>query len=102
MSEASLDISARAPRTATGSLLSGVAFETTDGGRQPIPAGFVWAEFGGGITAATTKTDAQGRFIMCNLPRGTWLTIQKGGYVDASLGVPDRLTRPLDVELRRR
>jgi hypothetical protein len=102
MSEASLDISAQAPRSALGSLLSGSVFETTDEGRQPIRAAFVWAEFGGGITAATTKTDAQGRFIMCNLPRDTWLTIQKGGYVDASLRVPDRPATPLDVELRRR
>lgn len=102
MSEASLDVSAQAPRTATGSLLSGAAFETTDEGRQPIRAALVWAEFGGGITAATTKTDAKGRFIMCNLPRDTWLTIQKGGYVDAELRVPDQPATPLDVELKRR
>jgi hypothetical protein len=49
--------------------ISGVVFEVTAAGRQPIEGATVGFEGNNDITSAWTFTDASGRYLLCGLPR---------------------------------
>ena len=96
-----------AARRGTGSFLTGVVFgQGPDGTRAPIPEAMVFLD--GNITAlnATTITDADGRYVLCGIPRGSheFAATAAGGY-DISKNPPRTIDisgdMTLDVELKR-
>jgi hypothetical protein len=95
-----------APRvTPTSPALTGIVFETTASGRQPIIGADVSALWLGEYPVVTTVTDSTGEFVLCNLTRslidGIWA--RKAGYVQY-VG-PVRLAigvTTFDVELAQR
>lgn len=50
--------------------VSGVVFETTEAGRRPVQGAAVgWEPIYLGSVAAHTRTDEEGRYRLCGLPR---------------------------------
>jgi hypothetical protein len=96
-----------AARLGLGTFLTGVVYgQLPDGTRAPLPD--AWVALDGDITplAATTITDADGRYVLCGIPRGPheFAAIAEGGYdifknPPRSIDVVGDMT--LDVELRR-
>ena len=88
-----------------GSLLTGVVFETTAAGRQPVAnAGIELDGLDGlGLTIATTLTDSEGRFVLCGVPYSPrlYLFASKNGYELAGRGQLDG-AGSLEIELRAR
>jgi hypothetical protein len=86
-------------------LLSGVVFEQTDDGRRPLSDVRVELDgLGGmGLVAATTLTDANGRYILCGLgdERSTYLFASKTGYRLFESGVTLGGNTNLDIEMRK-
>jgi hypothetical protein len=82
----------------SGNTLTGTIFETVDGVRQPVPGAAVWAYNENDVDLASTKSDLQGRYFLCNLPPVVALTVAKDGYqIEVVPAVGER-----DVELKRR
>jgi hypothetical protein len=54
----------------TSPIVSGTVFETTPQGRRPFAGAKVWAEWLPDLPTATTITDAQGRYLLCAIPKG--------------------------------
>jgi hypothetical protein len=87
--------------------ISGIVFEITDAGRQPIEA--AWVGFtvdpSGDITGAETSSDASGRYLLCGLPetRLTSLFAVKNEYSRDDLwkSVDAGSDTTLDIELKR-
>jgi hypothetical protein len=88
------------PRTAVGPLLTGSVFEITSEGKTPVVGASLGAEayFDGG--AASTRSERDGHFLLCNLPQRTYLYVSKAGYETWS-GTVDG-SAPVDIELKRR
>jgi len=67
-----------------GSLLTGVVFETTAQGRQPLANAAIDLDGlgGNGLLIANTLTDGEGRFALCGLSdaAGLYLSAVKDGY----------------------
>lgn len=76
----------RAETTADSPTLSGVVYRNTAAGRQPAAGAVIEFEYPP-VIAATTVTDAQGRYSLCHLPMGrggldVWLNgVAVGGSV---------------------
>lgn len=88
----------RRPQFVSGNTLTGTIFETVDGVRQPVPGAAVWAYNENDVDLASTKSDLQGRYFLCNLPPVVALTVAKDGYqIEVVPAVGER-----DVELKRR
>ena len=82
-----VDSAVTRPATTTDSpTLSGVVYRKTVAGRQPVAGAIIEFEYSP-VTAATTITDAQGRYSLCQLPTGRggvdiWLNgVSLGGSV---------------------
>ena len=85
-----VDSAATRPETTADSpTLSGVVYRNTGAGRQPVAGAVIEFEYPY-VIAATTITDAQGRYSLCHLPavRGgveVWLNgVAKGSVVNIS------------------
>lgn len=85
--------------------LSGMVYEITADGRQPVKD--VRVELDGldglGLVIATTMTDAAGRYLLCAVPhlRGLYLFASKPGYKLFETGTNLLGQTTLDIELRR-
>lgn len=87
-------------------VLSGTVFEqATDGRRTPLADVRVELDalYGLGVVAATTLTDANGRYILCGLADepSTYLFASKAGYRLFESSVTLNGNTTLDIELRR-
>ena len=61
--------------------LTGMVYEQTPQGKQPLRGARIWLEWGIDLTAATTTTDANGRYALCSLPKSSLsLSVMKEGY----------------------
>jgi hypothetical protein len=88
--------------------LTGLVFERTPQGMQPIAGARVVLDFTGGMgwaPSATTNTDAAGRYLLCNVVDSTGLglyaLVSKTGYADRYIPVIGASTGSFDVELQR-
>jgi hypothetical protein len=89
-------------------LVKGVVYETTPTGRQPIAGARILVDlFGGdGLVVATTTTDENGRYAVCQLPDigfGQRIDALKSGYVTngQQVAVSGTMELQLDIELKR-
>lgn len=84
--------------------LSGRVFEPSPTGRQPSADAWVQVDgvFGDGRPLADTRTDANGRFVVCGIEDHPWhaLVVAKAGYHLAYVKIPQDGSGPADVELR--
>jgi hypothetical protein len=98
-------VSAPRPQLAVEPSVSGVVFETTATGRQPVAGAVVWLEETMGITYANTLSDRSGGYFVCNvgsLPTAAWLTVRKDGFETHSVGpVNSSEAAVVDIELMR-
>ena len=89
------------PRIVGGPVVTGLVFETTATGRQPVPGAALWIETGFEIATATGRTDARGAFMLCNLPRDAFAYVMKAGYQPWQGRIDTSGTEPLNIELKR-
>jgi hypothetical protein len=92
------------PLTAHEPTLTGTVYEVTPTGRQPVAGALIEADGAGGLgwVVANTVTDLNGRYFLCNLPKGMDLLVWKKGYVTKEtwpVGGPPSTT--LDIEIQR-
>jgi hypothetical protein len=91
------------PQFVSGTILTGTIFETVDGVRQPVPGATIWAYTLFEIDVASTKTDLQGRYFLCNLPQNTYLAVSKDGFkYEETRAFDPAGASPYDVEIERR
>jgi hypothetical protein len=94
------------PEFAVERMLSGTVFEASATGRQPGADAWVdvVSDMGEGRPLADTRTDANGRFVLCGLERDTHIphavVVAKPGFHVAYVSIPAHGGGPLDVELR--
>lgn len=90
------------PQLSTEPTLTGVIYETTPDGRQPIAGADLWAEHLLEVAQATTRSDRGGGYFLCNLGPATYLYVGKPGFETRYLGPIDASqSRVLDIELER-
>ena len=101
----------RAPGTRS---ISGVVFEMTADGRQPVADVGVFVEYWrgravfGGDVVAGTLTDATGRYLLCGLPEelvggeGLYVFALKNGYGQEGFDVGPGSDAVIDIEIKRR
>jgi hypothetical protein len=65
------------PQLVRGTSITGTAFETVNGVSRPVAGALVWAYTGFETDIASTITDSQGRFFLCNLPSNIYLEVWK-------------------------
>jgi hypothetical protein len=89
-------------------VLEGLVFEETPEGRQPIAGASVVLDFTGGMgwaPSARTTTNAEGRYVLCNVVDATGLgfaaLVGRTGYAERFLETGIRPGSPFDVELKR-
>jgi hypothetical protein len=72
--------------------ISGVIYENTPSGRQPVPGVFVAYEHTESSPGATTLSDVDGRYLLCGIPNdlpaviGTSTGINRVVYIEAPPG----------------
>ena len=93
-----LNTSAPRPQSATGPSLSGTVFELTNGVRRPIAGAAFRLEYYDDRAAATTQSDLEGNYFLCNLTQPATLYVTKLGYQTATFRI-HAATATLDVEL---
>ena len=87
--------------------LSGIIYEMTDTGRQPVAGAKVWFETFMDVVAATTLSDAGGGYYLCNLgavatPSYPEVLVTKQGYATTEVyPIPIGDRAPMDIELKR-
>lgn len=85
--------------------LSGMVYETTAEGRQPVKDASIELDslHGLGNLIATTLTDANGRYVLCAVPQlsGLYLFASKPGFTPFETGTNLLGQTTLDIELRR-
>ncbi|MEJ7759266.1 MAG: carboxypeptidase-like regulatory domain-containing protein [Gemmatimonadaceae bacterium] len=82
--------------------LTGVVYETTAEGRRPLSGARVYFEFLNDEIAATTTTDALGRYSLCRLPTSpAWVTPFKTGYITTGRSVSVSGLIEMDMEMKR-
>jgi hypothetical protein len=94
------------PDFAVERVLSGTIFEAS--AAAPLPSADAWVQvdgvMGDGLPLADTRTDANGRFVVCGLEGQTQiphaLVIAKSGFRIGYAPIPEQGGGPLDVELR--
>jgi hypothetical protein len=95
------------PDFAVERLLSGTIFEAAQTGRLPIADAWVQVDgvMGDGRPLADTRSDANGRFVVCGLEGETQiphaLVVSKQGYGLATVDIPTQGAGPVDVQLSR-
>jgi hypothetical protein len=92
------------PQSAREPWVTGMIFENTPTGRQPVVGADLFADLHGmgGTGVATTRSDQRGSYFLCNLPADTFLSVAMPGFLDTMVGpidVSQSTTR--DIELRR-
>jgi hypothetical protein len=97
----SADPSGVPPAAAGQRVVSGLVFETTPDGRRPLAGAFIDFEPVMDFPAATTTSDAQGRYLLCGLPdqASAELGASFGGRV-TFVTAPPRTTG-VDIEIPR-
>lgn len=94
------------PDFAVERLLSGTVFEASPTGRVPSANAWVQVDgvMGDGRPLADTRSDANGRFVVCGLEGETQiphaLVVAKPGFLIATTKIPAQGGGPLDVELQ--
>jgi hypothetical protein len=94
------------PDFGTERRLSGTIFEVSPTGRLPSADAWVQVDgaMGDGRPLADTRTDENGRFVVCGLEGETQiphaLVVAKAGFHLAYASIPTQGGGPLDVELR--
>ena len=94
------------PDFAVERLLSGTIFEASPTGPRPSADAWVQVDgvMGDGRPLADTRSDANGRFVVCGLEGETQiphaLVVAKSGYQIASVKIPPQGGGPVDVELQ--
>ena len=100
------NLSAARPPSGPGSrTVSGVVFEDTPTGRQPVEGAWVGWETLLDTVVAETRSDAAGRYFLCGLPLGriTGLFALKQGYSSVSYASAEAGTDAVvDIEITRR
>jgi len=93
------------PDFAVERLLSGTIFEASPTGRLPISDAWVQVDgvYGDGRPLADTRSDADGRFVVCGLEGNPIhaLVVGKPGYQLATARGPTQGAGPVDIELGR-
>lgn len=90
------------PQLSTEPSLTGVIFEATATGRQPIVGAALWAESPIEVSLATTMSDRGGGFFLCNLGPTAWLHVDKDGFEARWIGPIDSSeSQVLEIELKR-
>jgi len=84
-------------------VVSGVIFETTDAGRQPVAGALVAFAPVVDTIAADTVSDAAGRYLLCGLPEGR--TVEIGACLQPCDGLSFGFAAPgqsvgVDIELK--
>jgi hypothetical protein len=88
--------------TPTPPALIGVVYERTPEGKRPVAGARVFFETLFEIIAATTTTDEEGRYSLCNLPTMTpFITPYKAGYAVTPRPVAVSGVMAMDLELIR-
>lgn len=93
----------RRPQLGGEPSVTGIIYETTASGRQPIAEASLWVEgdvmdFG----LAMTQSERGGGFYLCNLGPSVWIHVSKAGFVDSWIGPIDATeSRILEIELNR-
>jgi len=89
------------PRTARDPTFTGTVFEETPTGKQPLVGATVEAAEDDD-TRATTQTDLQGRYFLCDLPQPTTaINVYKDGYVVYLWPVDSTRSQTIDIEFKR-
>jgi hypothetical protein len=90
-------------------VMTGRVFERTPLGDEPIAGAAVVIDFTGGdgwAPSATTMTDVNGRYVVCNVVNASGLglaaLVTKLGYIDRFVGIGLEAPATFDVELHRR
>lgn len=85
--------------------LSGVVYEMTSEGRRPLSNAWVTLDalWGLGLMVADTRTDDDGRYVLCNVPAIHSLAVVVGltGFEIYEVAVPPGGPTTLDIEMRR-
>jgi hypothetical protein len=90
------------PQLASGITVTGTVFETVNGARQPVAGAELWAYTKTEIVLATTLTDLQGRFFLCNMQPEIWMHVAKDGFPLKEVPYFDTVgAAPLEIELTR-
>lgn len=86
--------------------LSGIVYEQTASGRRPVPNALLLLDAHGGddLIVGSTRTDADGRYVFCNMSDLPELAIQVGSDGFDGYTTPPRVGRltMLDIELKRK
>jgi hypothetical protein len=91
------------PQVIRGAPLTGSVFTILGGARVPVPGARLWVEDPNEVALATTRTDLQGRFFLCNLPARVSVAVSKEGFTLKSLWPVDGASpTPLEIEVERR
>jgi hypothetical protein len=90
------------PQSVNGLSVAGSVFEVMNGVRTPIAGAAFWLEYYDDLGVATTQSDLDGRFFLCNVTQRAALHVSKLGYQSATLAIDALQTAPLEVELRLR
>jgi hypothetical protein len=86
------------PQSTQGASLTGVIFEVTNGVRKPIAGAKLLAQRFDGIDVATTVSDLQGRYFLCNLPAVARVWVIKPGLPPEVFSIDSSQTTR-DIEL---
>jgi hypothetical protein len=90
------------PQSAREPTLTGTIFEMTEAGKQPVVGAKLWAEHLLEVSFATTLSDLQGGYFLCDLPAKTDLWVTKDGYENTVIWQIDTSqSTVLDIELKR-
>lgn len=82
--------------------LTGVIYETTAAGRVPVPGVDLWVESSLDIGLATSQSEPDGQFFLCNLGPGVYIHVSKPGFRSKWVGPVDAsATGMLDIEIER-
>jgi hypothetical protein len=101
-SESTLDsLNPPRPQSAREPSLTGVVFETVNGVNQLIAGAEFWVENEAERVVATTRSDLQGRFFLCNLPRYVWAYVSKPGFMGRFVAVDGSQSTVVEIELSR-
>lgn len=95
-------IHAPLPQLSSEPSVTGAIFETTATGRQAVAGAHLRAEDTRENGLATTRSDLDGDFYLCNLPADTYIDISRTGFKSRLVGPIDG-TEPavLEIELER-
>jgi hypothetical protein len=87
------------PQIVRGRTLTGTIFETLNGVRLPVTGAELWAEEYDDIALATTLSDFDGGYFLCNLPPSIGLYVSRTGYLPKRIFISPDATPTVDIEL---